>query len=163
MVMLLLSSLTSCKPDDEVLIIVETKEVVESSTAEPGAVCMITEDLSDWFRLWAIGGSGFEKFRLDHTEALKTMARTGDITHLDDELRCLYSVKRVTTLRTGGPGDINNIGFAPQTLYANQYIVAMYHPNNYPDHFVVYDTVSGDWWRFEESTLDQGPYLTNTN
>ena len=105
----------------------------------------MVDTISGWTLALAIDGSGHDKIILRHTQALRTMARTGSITDLRKEI----GGKRNDILRTGHKSDINNIGFAPQ-LHVEHYIIAMYHPNNYPDHFIVYNINTKDWTRYEE-------------
>ena len=119
---------------------------------------------SSWTEVLPINGSGDDKIILRHTEALRTMARTGAISYLEDELS-KHDTERVNILKTGHQSDFNRIGFAPQ-LRVENYIIAMYHPNHYPDHFIVYNIDTKEWTRWEEgkTTNDGMPavYLTGT-
>ena len=92
---------------------------------------------------------GVNKIIIEHTDALRTMARTGNINPLQKQL-CNWSTSRVSILQTGHISDINNVGFAPQ-LRVENYIIAMYHPNNYPDHFIIYNIDTKAWVRWEEN------------
>ena len=123
--------------------------------SDPNA-CIITETLSDWTIQLPINGSGSEKLVIDNTDALRTMAYTGNTSPLRNEYRCRYDVRSVNVLRTGHASDINNIGFAGQ-LQIEDWIFAMYHPNNFPDHFIVYNVNTQEWFRYDHS--DESIYL----
>ena len=108
------------------------------------------ETFSNWTIGLPIAGSGSEKVWLTHTAALRRMARTGAVGDLQDEMRDRgYSTGNGGPLRTGHASDINRVGFASQ-LQVEHYIIAMYHPNNYPDHFIVYNLNDESWTRWEE-------------
>ena len=123
--------------------------------SDPNA-CIITETLSDWTIQLPINGSGSEKLVINNTDALRTMAYTGNTSALRNEYRCRYDVRSVNVLRTGHESDINNIGFAGQ-LQIEDWIFAMYHPNNFPDHFIVYNVNTQEWFRYDHS--DESIYL----
>ena len=123
--------------------------------SDPNA-CIITETLSDWTIQLPINGSGSEKLVINNTDALRTMAYTGNTSPLRNEYRCRYEVRSVNILRTGHASDINNIGFAGQ-LQIEDWIFAMYHPNNFPDHFIVYNVNTQEWFRYDHS--DESIYL----
>ena len=112
------------------------------------ALCDDPDTLSD--QIWDLDLDGGNKVILRHTQALRTMARTGNINPLKAEL-CNYSTKTTRHLKTGHISDINRIGFAPQLEIEGKWIVAMYHPNNYPDHFIIYNLDTKDWERWEEN------------
>ncbi len=112
--------------------------------------------LSGWTIALPIDGSGSEKVIIRHTPALRTMARTGNINPLKEEL----GGSRNDILNTGHKSDINRIGFAPQ-LHVEHYIIAMYHPNNYPDHFIIYNIDTKEWTRYEEGNSPT-VYLSGT-
>ena len=123
-------------------------------------VCSVTPRIigSNWVLPLAIDGSGHDKVILRHTQALRTMARRGNTTPLYNEL-CEYNRENgVQVLKTGHKSDINRIGFATQ-LRVEHYIIAMYHPNNYPDHFIIYNELTKDWTRYAEGNSPE-VYLT---
>ena len=129
---------------------------VHEPIVKPGAISCGTQiTVSD--HLWALDFTN-TKIIIEHTEALRKMARTGNINDLQKQL-CKWGTGRVSTLKTGHKSDINNIGFAPQ-LRVENYIIAMYHPNNYPDHFIIYNIDTKDWERWEENGTNPRIYLT---
>ncbi len=169
LVALVYATVTSCKPEDEVLIVIENQDICalnpDIEKCQPIINnCNNSKIISTWIELLPINNSGSDKVTLRHTEALRTMARTGGITALRDEL-CKHSPTSVNILKRGHKSDINNIGFAPQLL-VEHYIIAMYHPNHYPDHFIVYDTLTKEWTRWEEGKNSEAGfptvYLTGT-
>ena len=109
------------------------------------------ELLSPWVIQLSIDGSGDNKLIIKNTNALRTMAYTGAVGPLDTELSCNYSTSRGGPLRLGHKSDVNRIGFASQ-LKVEHYIIAMYHPNNYPDHFIIYNLNNQEWWRYDHSS-----------
>lgn len=140
MSLLALVALVSCNKPDE---LVTFPQIIK------GVECQVTQELSGWSLSLPIDGSGDNKVLLKHTEALRTMARTGNTRPLNNEL-CNYMTQNgVNVLKTGHKSDINRIGFATQ-LRVEHYIIAMYHPNNYPDHFIIYDELTKEWWRYAE-------------
>ena len=155
----------SCTKEDPVQVTGEA--VVDEMTGElmfvpPGSdsnACIITETISDWTIQLPINGSGSEKLVINNTDALRTMAYTGNTSALRNEYRCRYEVMSVNVLRTGHESDINNIGFAGQ-LQIEDWIFAMYHPNNFPDHFIVYNVNTQEWFRYDHS--DEDIYLQSS-
>ena len=122
----------------------------------PSAHCEQFEILSDF--IWDdmdLGGG--DKIIMTHTTAVRRMARTGAPGDLRKQL-CNYKWKPTSYLKTGHKSDINNIGFATQTEFEGRWIIAMYHPNNYPDHFIIYDKDTKDWVRWEENGLSPRVY-----
>ena len=96
-----------------------------------------------------------------NTPGLRAMAYTGNINTLRNELACYgYSSRTVNILKTGHKSDINQIGFAPQLLVEDEWIVAMFHPNNFPDHFIIYNVNTKEWFRYDHS--EAGIYLQGT-
>ena len=153
--MLLSLSLTSCsKPEP----LGGTIDPVDNGIIK----CATSTVRSGWTLTLPVNNSGMIKLILKHTDALRTMARTGNVTALQDEL-CNYETQRGVRILTD-QGDINRIGFAPQ-LRVENYVIAMYHPNNYPDHFIVYNIDDGSWTRYEEGQTNESGmpevYLTS--
>ena len=112
-------------------------------------VCEEFNEISDF--IWDdmdLGGGN--KIIMRHTSAVRRMARSGNPNDLRKQL-CNYKWKPTSFLKTGHLSDINRIGFAPQTEFEGRWIIAMYHPNNYPDHFIIYDKTTKDWVRWEEN------------
>ncbi len=104
--------------------------------------------LSD--HIWEMSLDNGDKIIMQHTEAVRKMARTGNTNDLHKQM-CNWNPKPTSFLKTGHKSDINRIGFAPQLEVGMRYIIAMYHPNNYPDHFIIYDKETKDWTRWEEN------------
>ena len=89
-------------------------------------------------------GQGFHQ---RHTQGLRTMARSGNTAVLDSEWCGLgnYSKKIPNGLEDDPEGD----GYAGQIVLGD-YIVAMYHPRTWPDHFITYNHTNGTWIRWAE-------------
>ena len=114
------------------------------------------ETFSNWTIGLPIAGSGSEKVILTHTQALRTMARSGNVSPLREEMR-----ERGYETSTGGDrlpndtsidpheSDINNVGFASE-LQVEHYLIAMFHFDNYPDHFIVINLNDNSWTRYAE-------------
>ena len=119
---------------------------------DPSGMVLATASstISNWILQLPIDGSGSEKVILLHTPALRTMARSGNVNPLREEMDARgYNTSTGGPLRRGHVSDYNNIGFAQQ-LQVEHYIIAMYHPDNYPDHFIVYNLNDESWTRWEE-------------
>ena len=114
-------------------------------------ICNDPATLSDF--TWELDLEGGDKIILRHTQALRTMARSGNVNDLMREL-CNVKTKRTSILKRGNRPDRNNIGYASQLEVQNRYVISMFHPNNYPDHFLIYDKVTEDWERWEENGTD---------
>ncbi len=117
--------------------------------------CGTQEVLSDF--IWDLELEGGDKIIIQHTQSLRKMARTGNVNDLQKQL-CKWNTGRTGYLKTGHKSDINNIGFASQLVVEN-YIIAMYHPNNYPDHFIIYNMDTKEWVRWEENGTNPRIYL----
>ena len=96
--------------------------------------------ISEW-------GEGFDledgQFLTD-TPGLRRMALSGS-----------HSQLRLDVNGTNGGNIPNDIcddpekdGFASRRTYGN-WVVAMYHPTTYPDHFITYNSNTGCWIRWE--------------
>ncbi len=163
--MLCFLSLISCKKEElpdisgtftACELLPQGEKCVEGTNAGADETCEVTNILSPWTLQFPIRGSGDNKLTLKNTEALRTMARDGNTRPLRNEIRCLYETSNVNILRRGHKSDINRIGFASQLLVEN-WIIAMYHPNNYPDHFIVYNVDTKQCFRLDHS--DEYIYL----
>jgi len=111
--------------------------------------------IDNWTIEVPLQSSGSNKLFLRNTTGLRTMAYTGNTNTLRNELECYgYSARSVNILKTGHKSDINQIGFAPQLLIEDEWIVAMFHPNNFPDHFIVYNVNTKEWFRYDHSDRD---------
>ena len=143
-------------PCDCTVDIIKEKNSGPLNGGAPDTMCDDPETLSDWTIRFPIEGSGGEELIVKNTQALRTMAYTGSIGDLRNQLGCDYNVSSVNVLKTGHKSDINLIGFASQ-LQVEEYIFAMYHPVNFPDHFIVYNTLTKEWWRYDHS--DEATYL----
>ena len=152
LVCLILSSLilTQCEKDEV------TNDRDGTRTSITKDVCDSPSTLSD--HTWELDLEGGNKLILRHTRALRTMARTGSVNDLMSEL-CRVKTKRTGILRTGNAADVNNIGYASQLEIENRWVISMFHPNNYPDHFLIYDKVSEDWERWEENGTSPRIYI----
>ena len=149
--MLCALSLTSCTKEADV-------KVVTITTGPSGPVCDHEILGEPFIPQLPLSGSGDRKLVLLNSRGLKTMAYTGSVNQLRAELECLeYETDRVNILRNGHVSDINRIGFASQLLIENEWLVAMYHPNNFPDHFIIYNVITEEWFRYDHS--DQDIYL----
>lgn len=87
---------------------------------------------------------------LRHTPGLEQMAITGSHSLLNFEL---CGEGRPATIPSGLEDDPEGDGYAGQLQYGD-YILAMYHPITYPDHFITYNTKDGSWIRWD---LSDGP------
>ena len=147
LVCLILSSLilTQCEKDE----VMSGRDGTRTSITKD--VCDSPSTLSD--HTWELDLEGGDKIILRHTQALRTMARSGNVNDLMREL-CNVKTKRTSILKRGNRPDRNNIGYASQLEVQNRYVISMFHPNNYPDHFLIYDKVTEDWERWEENGTD---------
>lgn len=91
-----------------------------------------------------------DTFKLRHTPGLRNMALSGSHGILNSEL-CGIGVPR--QIPPGLEDDPEGDGYAGQLQY-HDYIIAMYHPTTYPDHFITYNTIDGSWIRWD---LSEGP------
>ncbi len=110
-------------------------------------VVNIEEDIevSEW--RFHLGDSIF----LRDTEGLRSMALSGNHTLLNRELDGIGTANK--SIPRGLADDPEGDGYAPQRVYKD-YIVAMYHPSTYPDHFITYNWKTGAWIRWD---LSDGP------
>ena len=132
---------------------------VTLDTPDPVTNCIDDIVIEDgWTIQVPLQSSGSDKLIFRNTPGLRAMAYTGNINTLRNELACYgYSSRTVNILKTGHKSDINQIGFAPQLLIEGEWIVAMYHPNNFPDHFIIYNIDTKEWFRYDHS--EQEIYL----
>ena len=84
---------------------------------------------------------------LRNTQGLRTMAYTGSHQTLSDEL---CNIDTAGSIPAGLADDPEGDGYAGQRRYEN-YIIAMYHPSTYPDHFITYNVNDGSWVRWDHS------------
>ena len=96
--------------------------------------------LSDW--VYKIGDTAV----LRHTPGLETMALSGNVNPLDDEW-CNIGT-RTRRIPNNLDDDPEGDGYASQ-LVLFDYIIAMYHPTTYPDHFITYNWKDGSWIRWD--------------
>ena len=97
-------------------------------------------NISEWGEGFDLGDGQF----LTNTPGLRTMALSGS--HRD---------LRLEVNGTNGGNVPNDIcddpekdGLASRRTYGN-WVVAMYHPTTYPDHFITYNSNTGCWIRWE--------------
>ena len=101
--------------------------------------CPNVEVLSGWsFNL----GQGLV---LRHTKGLESMALSGSHGRLSQEF---CDIEELNSIPSGLLDDPEGDGYASQRQYGN-YIIAMYHPSTYRDHFITYNVVDGSWIRWE--------------
>ena len=79
-----------------------------------------------------------------YTYAVWQMAVTGATGPLQDEI----GGERGGQIPGGLGDDPEGDGYASR-LTVDGYIIAMYHPNTYPDHFIVYHIDTGNYWRYD--------------
>ena len=81
---------------------------------------------------------------LTATPGLERMALTGSHSILMDEL--------ISSPGGNIPRDLcddpEKDGYASRRTYGN-WVIAMYHPTTYPDHFITYNAITGCWIRWE--------------
>ena len=136
----------------------KSDDAIHETTPTDGDPCVATEVLSNWMIQLPIRQSGSDKLIILNTQALRTLAYTGQTGPLQREVRCRYITKNVNILQTGHASDVNDVGFAGQ-LQIEDWIFAMYHPVNYPDHFIVYNVDTKEWFRYDhsqEEAISQG-------
>ena len=81
---------------------------------------------------------------LTNTEGLRQMALTGSHFILKQELNSTSG----GNIPSGLCDDMEKDGYAGRRTYGN-WVVAMYHPTTYPDHFITYNANTGCWIRWE--------------
>ena len=102
--------------------------------------CSNVATLSDWE--YSIG----DGLLLKHTAGLRSMALSGSVQLLNQEFcGAGGSSQRIPG---GLDDDPEQDGYATQINIGN-YVIAMYHPSTYPDHFITYNYTNGDWVRWE--------------
>ena len=132
--LLLSMTLIQCEKD---------QDITDRGTTIPVAKC--TDDspscgITEWGEGFDLGDGQF----LTNTPGLRTMALSGS--HRD---------LRLEVNGTNGGNVPNDIcddpekdGLASRRTYGN-WVVAMYHPTTYPDHFITYNSNTGCWIRWE--------------
>ena len=100
----------------------------------------ITCNLPGWGDEFTLGNGQ----SLTNTPGLRRMALTGDHSLLRQELN--------STAGGSIPSDLcddhEKDGLAGRRTYGD-WVVAMYHPTTYPDHFITYNRHTGCWIRWE--------------
>ena len=124
----------ACSKDDAEL--PPGKDPISSECMDDSPTCVVTE----WGEGFDLGDGQF----LTNTPGLRTMALSGS--HRD---------LRLEVNGTNGGNVPNDIcddpekdGLASRRTYGN-WVVAMYHPTTYPDHFITYNANTGCWIRWE--------------
>ena len=132
--MLLLASvlLSSCEK-------YEVDEGIPSIYVERTEECPNVEVLSGWS--FNIG----HMLTLRHTKGLESMALSGSHGRLDQEF---CGIAESASIPAGLGDDPEKDGYATQAQYGD-YIIAMYHPSTYPDHFITYNVNDGSWIRWD--------------
>ena len=132
--LLLSMTLIQCEKD---------QDITDRGTTIPVAEC--TDDspscgISEWGEGFDLGDGQF----LTNTEGLRRMALSGS-----------HSQLRLEINGTNGGNVPNDLcddpekdGLASRRTYGN-WVVAMYHPTTYPDHFITYNANTGCWIRWE--------------
>ena len=92
-------------------------------------------------------GDGFDLGNgqmLTNTEGLRQMALSGSHSILKQEIDGVNG----GTISEGLCDDPEEDGYAPKRTYGN-WVVAMYHPTTWPDHFITYNINTRCWIRWE--------------
>ena len=117
----------------------DVDEGIPSLYVERTEECPNVQTLSGWN--FDIG----QGLTLRHTEGLRSMALSGSHGRLDQEFCGIAESARIPS---GLEDDPEQDGYATQAKYGD-YIIAMYHPSTFPDHFITYNTIDGSWIRWE--------------
>ena len=96
--------------------------------------------VSEWGEGFDLGDGQF----LTNTPGLRTMALSGS----HHELRLEVNGTNGGNIPNDICDDPEKDGFASRRTYGN-WVVAMYHPTTYPDHFITYNANTGCWIRWE--------------
>ena len=92
-----------------------------------------------------------DKYKLKHTDGLESMAISGSINLLNQEI-CRTGITNSSLnvlLGANHASDIEKEGWA-STIGFGDYWIAMYHPSRrYPDSFLIVHKESLDWFRYE--------------
>ena len=112
------------------------KEPISNECIDGSPACSVTE----WGEGFDLGDGQF----LTNTPGLRTMALSGS----HHELRLEVNGTNGGNIPNDICDDPEKDGFASRRTYGN-WVVAMYHPTTYPDHFITYNANTGCWIRWE--------------
>ena len=133
----------------------DVPNIQQKLTDHNGAMNDCTIGIADTFSDWTFDASG--GYILMDTDGLRSMALSGDTGTLNKEF-CKTGKydKRIPPGLDDAPLDgRRHEGYASQIVLGN-YIVAMYHPTFFRDHFITYNHTDGSWIRWDLDGAQNG-------